>query len=145
MKRVVGSTSAPSEMNGLVPLSEEEPLVIRSLSDTTPRKESFPIEREKPKRKGSLADIYHTRSRQDSDSDTEVLASPLNTALPSPKSPVGNEQGLELASKFGFMIESCILASRQCEDLVCPAHKDHPLRIIDIAPDLVSVYMLGFS
>ena len=47
------------------------------------------------------------------------------------------ELGLMQASKFGFMIETCILAARNDECLVCPAHKEHPLIIRDIAPDLV--------
>ena len=47
------------------------------------------------------------------------------------------ELGLMQASKFGFMIETCILAARNDECLVCPAHKEHPLTIRDIAPDLV--------
>lgn len=47
------------------------------------------------------------------------------------------ELGLMQASKFGFMIETCILAARNDECLVCPAHKEYPLTIRDIAPDLV--------
>ena len=42
-----------------------------------------------------------------------------------------------LASKFGFMIESCIMAVRSSEDMICPAHKTHPLPVRDIAPDVV--------
>ena len=49
------------------------------------------------------------------------------------------EMGLTQASKFGFMIETCILAARNDECLVCPAHRGYPLTIHDIAPDLVSV------
>ena len=49
-----------------------------------------------------------------------------------------SEMGLTQASKFGFMIETCILAARNDECLVCPAHKEHHLTIRDIAPDLVS-------
>ena len=49
-----------------------------------------------------------------------------------------SEMGLTQASKFGFMIETCILAARNDECLVCPAHKEYLLTIRDIAPDLVS-------
>ena len=37
------------------------------------------------------------------------------------------------------MIESCVLAARRSEDMICPAHRDQPLRLRDIAPDVVSV------
>lgn len=37
------------------------------------------------------------------------------------------------------MIESCIVSARLSRDMVCPAHKSHPLPIRDIAPDVVSV------
>ena len=64
--------------------------------------------------------------------DSPVLKSiePLNQSS-------SGELGLMQASKFGFMIETCILAARNDECLVCPAHKEHPLTIRDIAPDLV--------
>ena len=44
-----------------------------------------------------------------------------------------------MASKFGFMIESCIMAARNRHDLVCPAHRSHPLPVRDIAPDVVGL------
>ena len=47
------------------------------------------------------------------------------------------DKELKLASKFGFMIESCIMAARAREDLVCPAHQTHPLPVRDVAPDVV--------
>lgn len=51
-----------------------------------------------------------------------------------------NSGGLMMVSKFGFMLEVCILASRQEEKYVmCPLHKNCPLTISDIAPDLVSI------
>ena len=47
--------------------------------------------------------------------------------------------GLMMVSKFGFMLELCVLASRQEEKhVLCPLHKDCPLMISDVAPDLVS-------
>ena len=48
------------------------------------------------------------------------------------------EMELTQATKFGFMIESLILAAHRCETPVCPAHPDQPLPIRDLAPDLVS-------
>ena len=47
--------------------------------------------------------------------------------------------GLMMVSKFGFMFEVCVLASRQPDQcVVCPLHKETPLIISDLAPDLVS-------
>ena len=68
-----------------------------------------------------------------------ALASPLESTGHLPRPKVGSEFGLTLASKFGFMLESCILASRQSENLICPAHKDTPLSVRDLAPDVVSM------
>ena len=70
---------------------------------------------------------------------TESLPYPLPV---SPGSGGCREIKLMQASKFGFMIESCILASRRCEPLICPAHKEHPLPVRDVAPDLVSLSIL---
>ena len=58
--------------------------------------------------------------------------------------PASHELGLTLATQFGFMIESCILAARQSEDLVCPAHRDQPLSLRDLAPDVVSTHVLYY-
>ncbi len=49
---------------------------------------------------------------------------------------------LTLSSRFGFMIEGCIVAARQSQPMICPAHPDRPLAIKDIAPDLVR-YSMG--
>jgi len=50
--------------------------------------------------------------------------------------------GLMMVSKFGFMFEVCVLASRQPEQcVVCPLHKESPLNISSLAPDLVSLYV----
>ena len=51
----------------------------------------------------------------------------------------GNESSSQLvqASRFGFMIETCVAASRGLDTLVCPTHSDQPLDIISLAPDLV--------
>lgn len=65
-----------------------------------------------------------------------ILGSPLRSVEAVTRENM-SEMGLTQASKFGFMIETCILAARNDEGLVCPAHKDHPLTIRDIAPDLV--------
>ena len=73
-----------------------------------------------------------------SESESEVLAVPIPEATPTKPPPMGSESGLEVASKFGFMFDSCVLASRQKGELVCPAHRDHPLSVEDLAPDLVS-------
>ncbi len=76
------------------------------------------------------------KSNSESDHDPLSLS---DEALPSKVPPVGSQAGLDVASKFGFMLESCILASRQTGVLVCPAHPEHPLPVEHIAPDLVSV------
>lgn len=68
------------------------------------------------------------------------LAVPLPPDPDAATSPAFLELGLTLATQFGFMIESCILAARQSEDMICPAHRDRPLKLRDLAPDVVSVY-----
>ena len=65
---------------------------------------------------------------------------PLAVPLESVEKTTNAEMGLTLASKFGFMLESCIVSARKFEPLVCPAHRDHPLPIRDIAPDLVGLH-----
>ena len=69
------------------------------------------------------------------------LSLPLSPSLLTERlaQPLPEEKGLVQASKFGFMIESCIMSARNSEDMVCPAHKTHPLPIRDIAPDVVSI------
>ena len=45
---------------------------------------------------------------------------------------------LTMATKFGFMIETCILSVRTSKPLVCPVHAQYcPLSVQDLAPDLV--------
>jgi hypothetical protein len=66
-----------------------------------------------------------------------TVESPVFKSVDSMNHSSSGELGLMQASKFGFMIETCILAARNDECLVCPAHKEHPLTIRDIAPDLV--------
>ena len=53
------------------------------------------------------------------------------------KEPKKVDAALVAVSRFGFMIEQCIVAARQSQHLVCPSHSEHPLPIRDIAPDLV--------
>ena len=52
-----------------------------------------------------------------------------------------NDPSLKLvrASKFGFMIESCVAACRnvKSEALICPAHPSHTLELRSLVPDLV--------
>lgn len=66
-----------------------------------------------------------------------TVESPVLQSMDAMNHSSSGELGLMQASKFGFMIETCILAARNDECLVCPAHKEHPLTIRDIAPDLV--------
>ena len=63
------------------------------------------------------------------------------------REPMKLDSRLSLVSRFGFMLELCIVAARQSQSLVCPVHSDHPLPIRDIAPDLVRVtsYMYSYS
>ena len=71
-----------------------------------------------------------------------ISSPPLDDDSESEEDPLpDNSGGLMMVSKFGFMLEVCILASRQ-EDkcVVCPLHKDSPLVISDVAPDLVSTF-----
>lgn len=70
-----------------------------------------------------------------------ISSPPLGDDSESEEDPLpDNGGGLMMVSKFGFMLEVCILASRKEEKcVVCPLHKDCPLVISDIAPDLVSV------
>ncbi len=91
-------------------------------------------------RKGSLADFNRNKRSSTSGSEQDPLS--LSEEIPALRGPpVGSTSGLEMASHFGFMIESCILASRQTGVLHCPAHPDHPLSVEHIAPDLVSAYL----
>ncbi len=55
--------------------------------------------------------------------------------VPEPKK---MDASLMAVSRFGFMIEQCIVAARKSQPLVCPSHPNHPLPIRDVAPDLVS-------
>ena len=74
---------------------------------------------------------------------SSALSPPLPPSLPLPSLDVPArktslpEADLAQTSKFGFMIETCIIAARQSLPLICPVHRDHPLPIRDIAPDLV--------
>lgn len=68
-----------------------------------------------------------------------ISSPPLDDGSESEEDPLpDNSGGLMMVSKFGFMLEVCILASRQEKCVVCPLHKDSPLMVSDIAPDLVS-------
>ena len=53
------------------------------------------------------------------------------------KEPRKMDASLMAVSRFGFMIEQCIVAARHSQPLICPSHSNHPLRIRDVAPDLV--------
>jgi serine/threonine protein kinase len=74
-------------------------------------------------------------------SEESLLACAKNTVSISNPEPLphppASDKCLVLASKFGFMIESCILSARKNECMICPAHRTHPLPIRDIAPDVV--------
>ena len=108
---------------------------MKDVAVTPPDKK--PSETKRIRRKGSLADSSGVN--RGSGPESEPLALPISEAMPIEPPPVGSESGLDVASKFGFMFESCILASRQGGELVCPAHKDHPLSVEDIAPDVVRI------
>uniref|UniRef100_A0A1X7UH02 non-specific serine/threonine protein kinase n=1 Tax=Amphimedon queenslandica TaxID=400682 RepID=A0A1X7UH02_AMPQE len=70
----------------------------------------------------------HSRRRYTSDNidDTSIETSPAATGV-----------GLMQASKFGFMIETCVAASRGLATLECPTHPLQPLDISSLTPDLV--------
>lgn len=55
-----------------------------------------------------------------------------------PNAPVPTQQ-LVQASKFGFMIESCVAACRGLnkEALVCPAHASNDMNLLSLVPDLM--------
>ncbi len=144
--RYFPSGESPSLM-GEIPLSSpQKPKPRRALfkrnkdqtppnlyNDTPPGDRKSELRRQV--RKGSLADF--DRAKRGSESDQDPLS--LSEDMPLLQVPaVGSVSGLEVASHFGFMIESCILASRQTGVLHCPAHPDHPLPVEHIAPDLVS-------
>lgn len=52
------------------------------------------------------------------------------------ESPFNNLE-LVQASRFGFMIETCVAASRGLDTLICPTHSTQPLDIMSLTPDLV--------
>lgn len=64
---------------------------------------------------------------------------PLAQPLPFPLENTFAEMSLTRATKFGFMIESLVMASRTSDPLTCPAHPQFPLSIRDLAPDVVCV------
>jgi len=103
----------------------------RSLSEKSPNRVTM---EEKPEivRQRSLADLHRLKRTHSAEEDPSY---PL--ALPLPPDDSSPEMGLTQATKFGFMIESLILASRKNETLTCPAHPEFPLPVRDLAPDVV--------
>ena len=98
-------------------------------------------------RKGAKRELFSLKNSND-ECDTDYMQShsePL--LLPSPSGigdgeedplPDTSGSGLMMVSKFGFMFEVCVLASRQPDQcVVCPLHNE-PLAISSLAPDLVS-------
>ena len=63
---------------------------------------------------------------------------PISTGSIDPNCPIPTQQ-LVQASKFGFMIESCIAACRGQEEelLVCPVHPTHDMDLKSLVPDLM--------
>ena len=59
--------------------------------------------------------------------------------MPAVREPQLLEDPVTVVSKFGFMIENCIVAARNSQPMICPAHPNHMLPIRDIAPDLVGL------
>ena len=51
------------------------------------------------------------------------------------------EGSFHQVNRFGFMVDYIITMSRQSSTVHCPMHKDQPLEIRDLAPDLVSTYV----
>lgn len=76
-----------------------------------------------------------------------VSSPPLGDDSESEEDPLPDSSGgLTMVSKFGFMLEDCILVSRREKKcVVCPLHKDCPLIISDIAPDLVSIIVAMYN
>lgn len=78
-----------------------------------------------------LTDTNSPQARKIQPADDNTLD---GTATPEPSCV---STGLIQASKFGFMIETCVAASRGLETLICPAHPDNPLDLLSLTPDLV--------
>ena len=100
------------------------------------------------KAKRALFSTHQTGSASGSRDESNNHSEPVSLTAPLPEEDSDSEEdplpdssgGLMMVSKFGFMLEVCILASRQEEKCVlCPLHKNCPLTISDIAPDLVSL------
>lgn len=60
-----------------------------------------------------------------------------DTSTGEASSPLPTSGSLIQASRFGFMIETCVAASRGLETLICPSHPSQPLDISSLTPDLV--------
>ena len=60
-----------------------------------------------------------------------------DTSVEKGSSPTLTSAGLIQATRFGFMIETCVAASRGLATLECPAHPSLPLDISCLTPDLV--------
>ena len=80
-----------------------------------------------------VADPHSPQARKIQLTDDNTLD---GTTTPEPSS-VPTPTGLIQASKFGFMIETCVAASRGLETLTCPVHPDYPLDLLSLTPDLV--------
>ena len=67
------------------------------------------------------------------DGSLPISATSIDPNSPSPS------QLIVQASKFGFMIESCIASCRglEKESLVCPSHLDHNMELRSLVPDLM--------
>lgn len=72
-----------------------------------------------------------TLTEENAFSDSSLSIS-VPGSLPKPAT-----DNLMQASKFGFMIESVVMATRGQKQLVCPLHQDILLAVADLAPDLV--------
>lgn len=81
-------------------------------------------------KKLTISNSPHSKKRQLTDDTLNGTATPEPSCVPTPT-------GLIQASKFGFMIETCVAASRGLESLICPAHPDYPLDLLSLTPDLV--------
>lgn len=75
--------------------------------------------------------LSHKKHRaSDKDMSHEKSSSPPTTLT-------GRGGGFIQATRFGFMIEACVGASRGLQSLVCPSHPSQPLDIFSLTPDLV--------
>ena len=63
---------------------------------------------------------------------------PVTTVSIDPDSPLPTQQFVQ-ASKFGFMLESCVAACRglEKEALICPSHPNHNMELKSLVPDLM--------